>query len=115
MLSRFGDRAREFFKGDGKKQYFVLLNPKNLDMFMCISIHEEKRSAVSFDFVVVAVPCTFGYRAFMRILVILRNTTDASRQGPYLSTVIVMNLLAGLSISHFFVLITTYIGSKACP
>lgn len=48
LLSKFGDRSREFSKCDDKIHYLILLNPKNLDMFIYIYVDEEKRLAVSF-------------------------------------------------------------------
>ena len=46
LLSKFGDRSREFSKSDSKVHYFVLLNPTHLDMFIFIAIYEEKRHSV---------------------------------------------------------------------
>lgn len=49
LQSKFGESSREFSKSDNKVHYFVLLNPNNLDMFMFITVHEEKIYSVSFD------------------------------------------------------------------
>ncbi|XP_028404501.1 KICSTOR complex protein SZT2-like [Dendronephthya gigantea] len=42
LLLKFGDTSREFSRSDTKVHYLVLLNPKNLDMFILITINEEK-------------------------------------------------------------------------
>lgn len=49
LVSKFGENSREFSKSDSKVHYFVLFNTNNLDMFMFVRIHEEKRRSVSFN------------------------------------------------------------------
>ena len=49
LVSKFGENSREFSKSESKVHYLVLFNPNNLDMFIFISIHEEKRRSVSFN------------------------------------------------------------------
>ena len=49
LVSKFGENSREFSKSESKVHYLVLFNPNNLDTFIFISIHEEKRRSVSFN------------------------------------------------------------------
>ena len=42
LQSKFGDSSREFSRSESKVHYLVLLNPKNRDMFILITINHEK-------------------------------------------------------------------------
>jgi hypothetical protein len=77
LLSKFGESSREFSKSDSKVHYFVLLNPNNLDMFIFITIHEDKRHSVSFHFLLPDLITVYGLNVFLLYL----SFIDPERRG----------------------------------